>query len=120
MKNTIKKLCVSFLLAMFIFSITGVSGADSQLSQVSAAKVVTGKVSSRKLNIRVAKSKSAKILKTIKKGKKVNVLEAGKKWVKVSVAGVIGYTKGEYIKTSYGNASNLYKNAISGKVTRKA
>ena len=104
---------------MFIFGFAGIASGQSRLAQVSASTVITGKVSSSKLNIRAAKSTSAKKLKTIRRGKTVNILEAGKKWVKVSVAGVIGYTKGEYIKTSYGTASNLYKNAISGKVTRK-
>lgn len=119
MKLTIKKLAISLLLAVFIFGFAGIASGQSRLAQVSASTVITGKVSSSKLNIRAAKSTSAKKLKTIRRGKTVNILEAGKKWVKVSVAGVIGYTKGEYIKTSYGTASNLYKNAISGKVTRK-
>lgn len=119
MKTTIKKLAVSLLLAVFIFSVAGIAGGQSQLAQVSASTVITGKVSSSKLNIRASKSTSSKKLKTIRKGKTVNILEAGKKWVKVSVAGVIGYTKGAYIKTSYGTASDLYKNAIAGKVTRK-
>ncbi len=119
MKTTIKKLAVSLLLAVFIFSIAGIAGSQSQLAQVSASTVITGKVSSSKLNIRASKSTSSKKLKTIRKGKTVNILEAGKKWVKVSVAGVIGYTKGAYIKTSYGTASDLYKNAIAGRVTRK-
>ena len=119
MKTTIKKLAVSLLLAVFIFSVAGIAGGQSQLAQVSASTVITGKVSSSKLNIRASKSTSSKKLKTIRKGKTVNILEAGKKWVKVSVAGVIGYTKGSYIKTSYGTASDLYKNAIAGRVTRK-
>ena len=119
MKTTIKKLAVSLLLAVFIFSVAGIAGGQSQLAQVSASTVITGKVSSSKLNIRASKSTSSKKLKTIRKGKTVNILEAGKKWVKVSVAGVIGYTKGAYIKTSYGTASDLYKNAVAGRVTRK-
>ena len=119
MKITINKLAVSLFLAVFIFSVAGITGGQSQLAQVSASTVITGKVSSSKLNIRASKSTSSKKLKTIRKGKTVNILEAGKKWVKVSVAGVIGYTKGAYIKTSYGTASDLYKNAIAGRVTRK-
>lgn len=119
MKITINKLAVSLFLAVFIFSVAGITGGQSQLAQVSASTVITGKVSSSKLNIRASKSTSSKKLKTIRKGKTVNILEAGKKWVKVSVAGVIGYTKGAYIRTSYGTASDLYKNAIAGKVTKK-
>ena len=115
MKRAMKNLTISLFLAVFIFGMTGMSGA-----QVSASTVIKGQVASGKLNIRAGKSTSAKKLATVRKGKTVNILEAGKKWVKVSVAGVIGYTKGAYIKTSYGNASNLYKNAIAGKVTRKS
>ena len=119
MKKTIKKLVISFLLVAFIFSIAGISGGQPQLAQVSASTVIKGKVTSRKLVIHAEKSNYSKKLKTVKKGKTIKVLEAGNKWVKVYVAGVIGYTKGSDIKTAHGTASDLYKNAIAGKVTKK-
>lgn len=118
MKKPIKKLAISLILAVFIFHVVGIIGGQPQLSKVSASSIITGKVSANKLSIRAAQSSSSKELKTIRKGKTVNILEAGKKWVKVSVSGVIGYTKGSSIQTSYGTASDLYKNAISGEVTR--
>ncbi len=119
MKKTMKKLLAGVLLAVFFFNIFGLSAA-SPLNRVSAASSITGKVTSSKLNIRAEKNTSAKKLATIKKGKKVNILESGGKWVKVSVAGVIGYTKGKYIKTSYGNASNPYADAVSGKISKNS
>ncbi len=118
MKKPFRKLAISLILAVFIFHVVGIIGGQPQLTKVSASSIITGKVSASKLSIRAAKSSSSKELKTIKKGKTVNILEAGKKWVKVSVSGVIGYTKGSGIQTSYGTASEPYKNAITGRVTR--
>ena len=119
MKFRLKKLFVGFLIAVFLLNITGVASASPELSQVSAASTIKGKVNTRFLNIRDSKSIYAKKLVTVKKGKKIKILESGSKWVKVAVNGVVGYTKGKYIKTAYGTASDPYKNAISGKVSKK-
>ncbi len=119
MKLRVKKLLAGLLIAVFLLNIVGVPTEIREISQVSASTVIKGKVNTRFLNIRESKSVYAKRLAKVKKGKKIRILESGSKWVKVSVDGVIGYTKGKYIKTAYGTASNPYKNAISGKVSKK-
>ncbi len=113
MYSKMKKILVTCFMAVFMLAAISMTKAD-----VNAASI-TGRVTSSTLNIRAEKSSSSKKLTQIKKGKKVRILESGSKWVKVSVNGVVGYTKGKYIKTAHGTASNLYSNAISGKVTKK-
>ena len=117
MRHSLKKIFVSILLAVFLLNIAGMPKVQQQLTQVNAASI-SGRVSSSILNIRSKKSTSSKKLTTLKKGKQVQILESGSKWVKVSVDGVIGYTQGKYIKTTYGTASNLYSDAISGKANK--
>ena len=117
MKKLVKCLFIGLLALTMAAGVSVTQKAPVEAATASSTNI-TGKVQSNTLNIRQSASKSAKKLTTLKKGKKVKILEAGKKWVKVSVNGVIGYTKGKYIKTSYGTASNLYADAISGKVTR--
>ncbi len=117
MLKTLKRLGVSFFIAVFILNITMLPTADHSLSQVEAS--TTGKVTARKLHIRNKKSTKAKCIKIAKKGTKVEVLSTGKKWVKVNINGTIGYTQGQYISTSYGTASKPYSNVIDGTVSSK-
>lgn len=120
MKKLIKGLFIAALALTMATSVAITQEAPVQAASTTTteSKSITGKVTSNTLNIRASKSTSAKKLTTLKKGKKVKVLEYGTTWVKVSVNGIIGYTKGKYIKTSYGTASKPYANAIAGKVTR--
>ena len=120
MLKTIKRLTLSFFIAVFILNISLLPTAENQLSQVEASTATTtAKVNAKKLNIRTKKSTSAKRIAVLKKGTNVEVLSTGSKWVKVSVNGKIGYTQGKYLSTTYGNASKLYANVIDGTVNSK-
>ena len=115
MLKTLKRLGVSFFIAVFILNIAMLPAADHSLSQVEAS--TTGKVTANKLHIRNKKSTSSKCIKLARKGTTVEVLSTGKKWVKVSVNGKVGYTQGKYISTTYGTASKPYSNVIDGTVS---
>lgn len=117
MQKTLKRLGVSFFIAVFILNIAMLPTADHSLNQVEAS--TTGKVTANKLHIRNKKSTSSKCIKIAKKGTKVEILSTGKKWIKVSVNGKIGYTQGRYIATTYGTASKPYANVIDGTVSSK-
>lgn len=117
MLKTLKRLGVSFFIAVFILNIAMLPTADHNLSQVEAS--TTGKVTANKLHIRNKKSTSSKCIKIAKKGTTVEVISTGKKWVKVSVNGKVGYTQGKYITTTYGTASKPYANVIDGTVSSK-
>lgn len=117
MLKTLKRLGVSFFIAVFILNIAMLPAADHNLSQVEAS--TTGKVAANNLHIRTKKSTKAKCIKILNKGKKIEVLSTGSKWVKVSVNGQIGYTQGKYISTAYGTASKPYSNVIDGTVSSK-
>lgn len=123
MRNTMKKLLVSLLLAAMIFNVAAIASvsevkASTATTAAANTTTMTGRVSSKTLALRLDKKVTSKKLKTLKKGKKIVILEAGKKWVKVSVGGVEGYVQGKYVKTSYGTASNPYANAINGKASK--
>ena len=115
MLKTLKRLGVSFFIAVFILNIAMLPAADHSLSQVEAS--TTGKVTANKLHIRNKKSTSSKCIKLARKGTTVEVLSTGKKWVKVSVNGKVGYTQGKYISPTYGTASKPYSNVSDGTVS---
>ena len=115
MLKTLKRLGVSFFIAVFILNIAMLPTADHNLSQVEAS--TTGKVAFNNLHIRTTKSTKAKCIKIVNKGTKIELLSTGSKWVKVRVNGKIGYTQGKYISTAYGTASKPYANAVSGTVS---
>lgn len=101
MLKTMKRLTVSFFLAVFILNSVVLPATDTNVVQVEAA-TLTGKVTSSILNIRVAKSTKSKRIVQLKRGKKLEVLTTGSKWVKIRVDGKVGYTQGQYITTSRG------------------
>ncbi|MDO4975885.1 MAG: C40 family peptidase [Eubacteriales bacterium] len=124
MRNTMKKILTSLLLAAMIFNVAAVTSvsevnASTATTATANSTTMTGRVSSRTLALREGKSKKTKQLKLLKKGKKITILESGKTWVKVRVGGIEGYVKGQYVQTSYGTASNPYANAIAGKASKK-
>ncbi len=118
MLKTLKRLAISFFVAVFLLNISLLPGAES-LGKVEASTLVAtkGRVSSSILNIRKTKSTKAKRIALLHKGDKVTLLTNNTKWVTVKVNGKIGYTQGKYIKTSYGNASSVYADTIKGTVS---
>lgn len=100
-----KRLTISFFIAVFILNTVVLPATDTNVSQVEAA-MLSGNVTSSFLNIREAKSTKSKRITKLKRGKKVWVLSTGTKWVKVKVGGKIGYTQGKYITTSKGGTAS--------------
>ncbi|MCD8018486.1 MAG: NlpC/P60 family protein [Clostridiales bacterium] len=118
MQKLLKRLGISFLIAVFLLNAVILPATDVSTVQAEAStSTMTATVNSSILHIRTRKSTSATCIATLKKGKKVTLLTTGKTWVKVRVNGKTGYTKGKYLSTTYGTASNLYANAEKGTVT---
>ncbi len=65
---------------------------------------ISGKAT-KKIAVRTSKNSDAKHVAIIQKGQKVKVLTTNSTWVKVKVGDVVGYTKGKYLKTEKGTAS---------------
>lgn len=105
MLKILKRLSVSFFIAVFILNITMLPMAEHNLKQVEAS-TKTGVVTANNLHIRTKASKKSKCIKVVNTGKQLKILSTGKKWLKVKVGGKVGYTMKKYVSTSGSGSSS--------------
>ncbi len=122
MRNTLKKLIFSTIIAVCVLNISSIHGTERNLRTVNAEAVTNacgyewGTVNATTLNVRKSASASSTRLTTLKKGKRVKCRTLKTAWVKITVGNYTGYVSGKYITTAYGTATSPYANIKAGKV----
>jgi len=105
MFNILKKTLAGVTVAALLFCSSVVPGTIHNASSVQAAKVLSARVSSKKLAVRAKRTATSKALVRLTYNQRVKVLSTGSTWVKVKVGKTIGYAKGKCLTTNLGGTA---------------